>query len=642
MKKLITGVSLFACISATAQVDTSQQKTLDEVIVTANKIQQKQSATGKVITVIGKELIEKNAGKTVAQLLNEQAGITINGAFNNLGANQSVYMRGAATGRTLVLIDGIPAYDPSLISNEFDINLLALNEIEKIEISRGAQSTLYGSDAVAGVINIITVKNNISKPLHVKATLAGGSYNTWRGNAQVFGKAGKFIYTTRYAKLYSNGFSAAYDSTGKNNFDKDGYNGNACSANLQYQFSDAFFVRTFFQQSRYTTKLDEGTFKDEKDYRIKNNNTIAGTTVRFIKNNIQFTANYQYSDIKRNYFNDSTDRPGFTTFSTDDYFGKAQFIEAFASIALGKGFTLLQGADYRFANMNSKYFSLSSFGPFESGFKDTVQSQASLYGSLLYTIPNAKLNIELGGRLNVHSRYGNNSTFTFSPSYKLSNAFRIFGSYATSYKAPSLYQLYSDYGYEALQPETAKTFELGVQQTHQKTTNRLVYFKRDINNALDFDNNLFSYFNINKQVVSGVEVETTIVFNAFTARLNYTYLNPREKSQSRVSFKDTTYQYLLRRPAHNANATLSYQCRNGLFISATGKYVSTRFDAGGYKTNDVGLNNYFIVSAYAGFTLKQYIKLFADAQNITNKKFFDVRGYNSIPFLINTGITFNW
>ncbi len=177
---LLTGTTLFA------QKDTV---TLDEVVVTANKLEQKQSTTGKVITVITKEQIEKSGGKTISQLLNEQAGITINGAFNNAGSVQTVYTRGASPGRTLVLMDGIPLNDPSTITTDFDLNFFSVNDVERIEVCKGPQSTLYGSDAIAGVINIITVKKDTKKPFNIKATLSQGSLGTSRNNVQVFGKA---------------------------------------------------------------------------------------------------------------------------------------------------------------------------------------------------------------------------------------------------------------------------------------------------------------------------------------------------------------------------------------------------------------------------------------------------------------------
>jgi vitamin B12 transporter len=181
-KTLTLLATLLSATVAFAQKDTIQTKVLDEVVVTANKIEQKQSTTGKVITVITKEQIEKSTGKTVAQILNEQAGIVINGALSNPGAVQTIFMRGGAAGSTLVLMDGIPVNDPSQINNDFDLNFFSINDVERIEVCKGAQSTLYGSDAIAGVINIITTKANISKPVNAKATQTAGSFGTFKTN----------------------------------------------------------------------------------------------------------------------------------------------------------------------------------------------------------------------------------------------------------------------------------------------------------------------------------------------------------------------------------------------------------------------------------------------------------------------------
>ena len=156
-----------------AQTD-SASKSMEEITVTANRFPQKQNTTGKVVTIIPRSVIEKSSGMGLGELLNQQAGLMLPGANNTLGTNQDVYMRGAATGNTLILLDGVPVYDASTIANTFDINHLSLDNIERIEVLKGAQSTLYGSDAVAGVIHIITRKHT-TKPVSVFGTLAGGS-----------------------------------------------------------------------------------------------------------------------------------------------------------------------------------------------------------------------------------------------------------------------------------------------------------------------------------------------------------------------------------------------------------------------------------------------------------------------------------
>ncbi len=644
-KNAIIVAAIIGSSTAQAQLDSQAgmqdtAKSLHEVVVTANKFSQKQSTTGKVITVISKEQIEKSSGRTVAQLLNEQAGLTINGALNSLGGNQSVYMRGASSGRTLILIDGIPVYDPSQINNEFDLNLLSLNNVERIEISRGAQSTLYGSDAVAGVINIITVKQSVSKPIGVKATVSGGNLGLFRGNVQAFGKSGRFTYNARYARLSADGFSTAYDSTGKGNFDQDGFKGNVAQASVQFAATEALTFHTFAQYSQNKTDIDAGSFKDERDYTLKNKNKMAGAGFRYFRNNVSLTGNYQYSEITRNFFNDSLHQPTFLRFETNDYFGKTQFAELYATIPLAERFRLLQGADYRFSNMNQRYNSLSSWDP---PYLDSSHSQASLYSSLFYQSANEQLNVELGGRLNVHSRYGSNHTFTFNPSYQLCEYFRLFGSIASAFKAPTLYQLYSSYGNRELKPEESTTYEVGFQQQHSKVQNRLVFFHRNIKNGIDYSYSVSKYFNFIEQKVKGIELETKVQpVQNLNITANYTFLDGEETTQSRKTFEDSTYQYLLRRPKHNINLTAGYSFANGLYISLSGKYVSKRFDVGGWMANDIALDSYFLLNAYAEYKPKRWLKLFADAQNITDKKFFDIRGYNSIPFTVQSGVVVEW
>ena len=275
-KKLTLLFTLLSGSYVFAQKDSLPSRLLDEVVVTANKMEQKQSSTGKVITVINKEQIEKNIGKSVAQLLNEQVCITINGALNTAGAVQTVYMRGASAGRTLILLDGIPLNDPSTITTDYDLNLFSLNDVERIEICKGAQSTLYGSDALAGVINIITIKKDVQKLFKLKATLVVGNLSTTRTNLQLFGKKNKLSYSARFARLATNGFSGAYDSTGSKDFDKDRYEGTVSNVQIEYQLSPSFSLKTFAMYSQYDASIDAGAFTDEKDYAIHNNSFISG------------------------------------------------------------------------------------------------------------------------------------------------------------------------------------------------------------------------------------------------------------------------------------------------------------------------------------------------------------------------------
>jgi vitamin B12 transporter len=313
----------------------------------------------------------------------------------------------------------------------------------------------------------------------------------------------------------------------------------------------------------------------------------------------------------------------------------------YAAIKLGSGFTLLQGSDFRHNSFNQHYFSISGFGPFSSTARDTSFSQTALYSSLNYNSTNSKLNVELGARLNTHSRYGSNYTYTFNPSYAINDHIRFFGSIASGFKAPTLYHLSIN---PKLVPEKSVNYEAGFQLTQKHFNTRLVYFNRNIDNGIDYNYINFKYFNYIKQVVNGIEVEATVKpIEALTITTNYTYLSPKETTQNRVTNKDTlTYDYLLRRPKHNLNIDIAWQVIQQVYFSVTGKYVSDRYDVGGFKKPDVLLDDYFIVGARADYKLNEHVKFFADAQNITNRKFFDVRGFNAIPVLINAGVVLHF
>lgn len=639
MSKTFTLLSTLLIGSVAMAQDSIRTKLLDEVVVTANKTPQKQSQTGKVVTVITRQQIEKSAGKTVAQLLNEQAGVQINGALSNAGSTQTVFMRGAASGRTLILMDGIPVNDPSQITNDFDLNFFSINDVERIEICKGAQSTLYGSDAVAGVINIITTKANITGPVNVKATVSGGSFNTWKTNLQVYGKAGKLTYTTRYAHLVSNGFSAAYDSTGTKNFDNDGYNGTHANAALQYQFNSQLLLKAFTQYSAYTAGVDASAFTDKTFYNINNKNQTTGAGFVYKTDALSFTGNYQYSNQRRNY--DDNASIGAPIFSMNDYHAITHYAELYTSVKLGGGFTWLAGGDYRYAMMNNEYRSVSSFGPYNSKFNDTSMNQASAYTSLHFN--NDRFSAELGGRLTNHSRYGTHYTYTINPSYAFDEHFRIFGSIASGFKAPSLYQLYSGSGNPDLKAELSVNYEAGLQHSYGKFSDRLVFFYRKTDNGIDYNSISFQYFNYVKQMTRGIEYEVNFQpVELLKLTANYTFITAQETTQSRVSFADTVYNYSLRRPTHMLNITAGFRFSKNLFASVNGRYASDRYDVGAYKKPDVAMDSYFIMGAYAEYTFSDAFKAFFDWQNIGNRKFAEIRGYNGIPSLFNTGITFNW
>lgn len=631
------GAALLCAASAPAQSDSSQKATLEAVIVTANKIPQKQSQTGKVVTVITKEQLQEQQAKTMAQILNEQAGITINAAHNTLGSNPSVFMRGAPNGRTLILMDGMPVYDPSLISNEFDLNFISPGMVDRVEIARGAQSTLYGSDAIGGVINIITTPANLQKPLGAELGASYGSFGTFRGHTNVYGKKGRVDYQVRYNKVLSEGFSAARDRDNTGLFDNDGFNKDALQARVGVQASEALKLSAFVNRSVYKADIDAGAFQDDRDFTNDTRTTMAGLVTEWKQPGYQMRLQYMHSIMDRNIVNDSLHAPGFTRYSNDAYKARAHFAEWYGNFTLSRHLQLLAGADFRQSSMNNDFISISSFGPFTSTFRDTSLYMASGYASLLYEKKN--LNIEAGSRINVHERYGSNATYTFNPSYKVNEQWRVFGSLASGFKAPTLFQLYSSFGNTNLKAEKSLNYEAGAAYTKKQGQAQVVFFHRDITDGLDFDNVNFTYFNAARQIVWGMELEGSVQLGKkIQLRGNYTLLGAEDRVQSRLTTKDTSYTYLLRRPKHQANVMLRYQPTSQLTLQVNALYVGERLDVGGFRVADVSLDAYTLLNCMIQYKATKNITLFADGQNILNKTFFDLNGFNSMGRNLQGGL----
>ena len=224
MKKIFVVAAVLIGSRLQAQTQDSISKTMDEVVITANKFPQKESGTGKVVTVITKEQIMQSGGKDLSQLLNEQeAGVIVNSATSNPGKDKSLFVRECYECLYFV-VTGWSASQRSYrrwwyvrSSSSFTREVLNVQEILK-----GSQSTLYGSNAVAGVINIISKKPATTKPVF-NGLLTYGSYNSFKGNANISQKIKWFEYDLNYVYNTTDGISEAKDTTGNTNFDKDGF-----------------------------------------------------------------------------------------------------------------------------------------------------------------------------------------------------------------------------------------------------------------------------------------------------------------------------------------------------------------------------------------------------------------------------------
>ena len=639
-KKLITlSVGLIATTLLFGQKDSlprnssqNTTSTLDDVIVTANKIEQKQNTTGKLVTVITAAQLNAHAGQSVAQVLSEQAGLNLPGALSNAGTVPSIYMRGASSGRTLILVDGAPVGDPSMISNEFDLNLVPLAQIERIEILKGSQSTLYGSDAIGGVINIITKKKAGS---FLTAGASAGSYGTKTNQLSLNGSLEKINYTLGFENQKADGFSSANDKNNTGNFDKDGYKNNSWYTKLNYAINDNWSLQANTRKTAYKASIDYGAFKDDKDEYFNNATTMSGLQLKYKKDKTVFQFQYQYTTQDRSYLNDSTDKK-YITFENNQYVGKTHFADAFLSKSIGQNIQWILGSDFRYGSYNQTYASISVYGPYNENFKDTFQFQNALYGSLLINDASKKWLLELGTRYNHHSRYGDNQTFTISPSYVIQPGLRILSSVSSGFKAPSLYQISYN---TALKAETSVNAELGVDYKSNPVDARIVYFNRTINNGIDYNYIDYNFFNFIKQKVNGIEIELNHRLpHGQSVGVNYTLLNGQETNQNRITTTDTiTYNYLLKRPKHNLQMMYNIAFNPKWQASLSGRFISSRYDVGGYATPDVKLDYYTLFNAHIQYQASKSLSFYVDLQNILQDRFQEINGYNAMGRNIQFG-----
>ena len=635
-------------MSASIAQDTTKISSLDEVVFSANKYPNKTSLTGKVLTVISREQLEQAGAKNISQILNEQVGIYLNGANSNPGKDKTIFLRGAKGDHTLITVDGVPVYDATGIGSNFDIRLIPIDNIERIEVLKGSQSTLYGSDAIAGVINIITRKTQ-NKTLTGVGSISYGSYNTLQASTSLSGKKNKFDYNIGYSYVSTNGIDETIDTFHLNGRDKDGYKQHNVQASIGFQVLQGWYIKPYLRMSHLEADLDQGAFTDELDYTSTLKNRQLGLRQEISLGKGKLTLLYNHNNNNRRYIDDSTEsQNGFSKYSKGEYKSNEHFAEAYISSPLTSAIQITGGIDFRQSSTDQSYFSEDIFGTFESklGNDSLRHTQAGVYAAANFKT--GRFNIETGGRWNNHSEYGNKVVYNVNPSYLINQRLKFFANLSTAYRTPSLYQLYSEYGNRELKPESAITFEAGSQYfgVADKFTARITYFRRHIKDVIFFyfDPVTFSsiYINQDKQTDNGIEVESSVNISKKTKlKLMYTYVDG--DITTKTNGKDTSYSNLFRRPRSVFGAYLHSQLTNALYISTHIQSTGKTNDIVGFPGRNITLQNYVLWSIYAeyGF-ISNRLKIFIDLRNITDSKYNEVYGYNSPGFNLYGGLRFHF
>lgn len=619
---------------------------LDEVVVTANKYEQKQSTTGKVLNIISRQQLERSGGKTLSEVLNTLPGLTMIGANNVLGTNQNISIRGASAGNVLLLIDGIPVNDPSAITNYYDLNFINIDQVERIEVLKGGQSTLYGSDAVAGVINVILKKAD--KKITVFGGVTGGSYNTLKESIGFGGQQKNTHFSINYTHQSSDGFSAATDKNKVGGFDNDGFKQHAL--NGRFEFSPAKNLKINFTgtYNNYFADLDAAAFTDEKDYTVKNDNKQLGASAVYTLKKTTIHLNYNFNHVIRRYNDDSLYQSSpYSKFARSSYTGRIHFAELYGNWKINN-FELLIGADYRWNNTDQWYWSTGAFGPYAPPALHAEMKQVSPYLTLAYNQDNG-FGAEIGGRYNDHSVYGNNVSFNFNPFFVIKDKAKLFANIYSAFKTPTLYQLYDQsIGNSSLTPEKSTVAEAGVEFLSLKKLNaRVVGFYRQAKDAIlyTFNPSTFAgkYLNASKQTNYGIELEGGFAHKKVSITANYTYTNGKTTAAfdgtGAPLSKDTTYYNLYRIPKHTIHIDFGVQATPTIYCSIKSRSASKREEYV-YGAAAETLKAYVVFDVYGEYKMGKETRLFLEINNIAGNKYVDILGYNTRGFNFNTGINF--
>jgi len=645
MKKQILIASVLASslmsTNLFAQSQNEQVEKLEEIVVTATKFNLKKENSGKVITKITSEQLKNNTGKTVIEILNTVAGIDVRGVNANATEPRSMNIRGGRSRQVLVLIDGVPVTDQSAINQEFDLRLLATNQIESIEILKGASSTLYGSGAATAVINII-LKNASTDSVSGSFETSLGTNNTANTsesalsdknqNVSLNGTLGRFNYLGSFSITGVDGMSAAKSNT-NSIVENDRYYSKNGLLKLGYKMDAKLSIETFLNYDEFEYDFDSGAFSDsdlntgsQEQFRvgIKPTYEYANAEVYLLA-----SVNVVERDIEQ--FNSFSN-----TLDTYQFKGRSLHLDLVHKYEFSSNFQLITGLNYQ-------EHSNHSVTPFAVIDKEIANfNTIDPYASFVY-ISDQGLSVNLGGRYNIHNVYGNQFVYDGNTAYNFQmnddNSIKFLASYSTAFIAPSLYQLYDGFsGNIDLNPESNETIEAGFEYRFKNWFSLdAVYFKRTETDAIVYDNLTYKYQNGSSNA-NGFEVNSKISpLNYLNLTTSYTYIDKNNLED----FND----YI---PKHKLVATLEVKPSEQSFFSFTYRNVGDRtiFDRyGSFGTagSDVVLPKYQVMDFMTNYKLlEDTVTVFAAVTNVFNENYDDILGFSTRGRNYKIGIRFQF
>ncbi|AEF98799.1 TonB-dependent receptor domain-containing protein [Methylomonas methanica] len=592
MQKIVLGSIMLAGAGTTLTFPAkanSADINLPETVVTATRTETARNELATATTVFTREDIEKRQVRTLPELLKTAPGIdmTEQGGY---GKNTSIFMRGTNSDHILVLIDGIKA--GSVTSGTAAFQFIPIDQIERVEIIRGPQSSLYGSEAIGGVIQIFTRKGAQTDKPSVTLETGAGSFDTFTTSGTVSGKWQNSWYTLGASHMNSQGIDARQPTTGAfgiNEPDRDGYYNTAVNARAGHRFDNNAEIEAFFMRSFGKTEFD-GT-PNKTDFV----NQVVGTTASF--------------DVLDNWR--STLRFGQTQDDSDNFRPNGSFNSRFNStrwnaswlnnITLTPNHQATLGTDYRLDEVQSS-----------TRYNETSRYDVGVFGELHSRLfDDHFLNASL--RWDDNQAFGESVTGNFGWRYNWKHGLSAFASFGNAFKAPTFNQLYfPNYGNPNLKAEKSTSFEAGIAGTHDLASWELRAYHTNIDNLIA----IFPVENVDKAQIDGIEGEVSTQLFGWNNSLNMALLSPRDR---------LTNLTLARR----SSQTLSYDVSRSFDAVDVGAHVlaqGSRFDD---RANQTKVSGFVTVDLRAAYRVNKNWVLSAKLNNLLDKQYQTVDTYNN-------------
>lgn len=599
-----------------------------EIIVTAaNRTEIELDKIGQTVTVIDLAEIERRQTQNVADILRTVPGVTI-ARSGSIGGTTSVFIRGAESDQTVALIDGVKLNDPSSPGGGFNFGNLLTGNIERIEVLRGSQSVLWGSQAIGGVVNMVTRRP--TEALEVNARGEYGFRDTVNLVGNVSGKFGPLSASAGAGWFRSDGISNFAESRGGR--ERDGYENVGANANVNLALTDTISLdaRGWFSRGRFNIDgfpPPRFAFADVNEESITREIVgYTGVNAAFFDGRFRNRIGFAITDTARR--NTALDGAPAETFRGR---GRNERLEYQGIFDIANGWEATFGLEQEIST-----FSSSSFGaPANVGRARIYSGYAQVVGTLAegFTVTG-------GVRHDDHDRFGGATTFGANAVYSLAATGTTFrASYAEGFKVPSLFQLLSDFGNAALDPERSTGWDAGI--TQDLIGGRLqlsaVYFERDSTNLILFiscpqprtgictNRPSGTYDNIGLATARGAEFAVTLrPVDALQVQFTHGYVDTRNCTAGSANFD----RRLPRRPENSSSLLVDYRWSFGLETGFTLTNVSEAFDN---ANNTTRLPGYVLADLRAIVSIGDNLELTARIENLFDEQYETAFRFGQMP-----------